>query len=140
MRALVTGLILACVLAGSAQACSCARNPTAAGIRQSASAVFTGTALNSRRVAPGEAVTTFKVTESFKGPAAGAIVRVRHPDGPSAACGIRFATGATHTLAAAATKPRHPLSANLCSVWMFLPQVGLGERLIVDLRDLRGRP
>lgn len=140
VRALLAGILLACVSAGSAQACSCAPNPTAASIRQSSSAIFIGIATGSRRVAPGEAITTFKVIESFKGPAAGATIKVRHPDGSSATCGIQFANGQTHTLAAAATKPRRPLSANLCSVWMFLPQVGLSDRLIGELRALRGRP
>lgn len=139
MRAMLAGILVASLLSGVAQACSCARNPTAASIRQSASAIFTGIALSSRRAAAGEALTTFKVTESFKGPPGGAIIRVRHPDGPSASCGIRFATGQTHTLAAAAT-PQRPLSANLCSVWMFLPHVGLSEKLIGELRVLRGQP
>jgi len=139
MRSVLAGLILASLLSGAAQACSCGPSPTAAAIRQSAGAVFTGIALSSRRAAPGEAITTFKVTESFKGPAAGAMVRVRHPDGSSASCGIRFTTGQSHTLAAAAT-PQRPLSANLCSVWMFLPHVGLSEKLIGELRVLRGQP
>ena len=138
MRVVLAGILVASLLSGAAQACSCAPNPTAASIRQSASAVFTGVVLTSRRAAPGEAVTTFRITESFKGPAAGAIVRVRHPDGSPAACGIRFVTGETHTLAAAAT-PQRTLSANLCSAWMFLPQVGLRDRLIGDLRALRDR-
>jgi len=140
VRAVLAGILFACVLAEGAQACSCAPNPTAAGIRQSSSAVFTGIATSSRRAGPGEAITTFKIIESFKGPAAGAIVQVRHPDGSSAACGVRFATGETHTLAAVATRAQRPLSANLCSVWMFLPQVGLSERLIGELRAMRGRP
>lgn len=139
MRAVLTGMLVASLSSGAAQACSCAPSPTAAAIRQSAGAVFTGIALSSRRAAPGEAITTFKVTESFKGPAAGATVRVRHPDGSSASCGISFATGQSHTLAAAAT-PRGPLSASLCSVWMFLPHVGLSEKLIGELRMLRGAP
>ncbi|MBS0533864.1 MAG: hypothetical protein JSR72_07385 [Proteobacteria bacterium] len=140
MRAMLAGFLVAGLLPGAAQACSCAPNPTAASIRQSASAVFTGVALRSRRVSPGEAVTTFRITESFKGPAAGATVRVQHPDGSSASCGIRFATGETHTLAASAATPQRPLSANLCSVWMFLPHVGLSEKLIGELRALRGQP
>lgn len=140
MRAVLAGFLFASLLSVAAQACSCAPSPTAAAIRQSAGAVFTGIALRSRRAAPGEAITSFKITESFKGPPVGATVRVRHPDGSSASCGIRFATGQTHTLAASAATPRRPLSANLCSVWMFLPHVGLSEKLIGELRVLRDRP
>lgn len=140
MRAMLAGILVASLLSGAAQACSCAPTASAAAIRQSASAVFTGVALRSRRAAAGEAITTFKITESFKGPPAGATVQVRHPDGPSASCGVRFASGQTHTLSAVAAAPQRLLSANLCSVWMFLPHVGLSDKLIGELRALRDRP
>jgi hypothetical protein len=133
------GAILLLATSGAALACSCAPNPTAAGIRQSASAVFTGVAVASRNLPGGRAETTFKITESFKGPAPGETVRVQHGSGPSASCGVTFAVGETHTLAAHAAPSGQRLSTNLCSVWMFLPHVGLSERLISELRALRDR-
>src|SRR5450830_1281210 len=75
MREICVRQVFACALlvvaiaalADPALACSCARNPTAAQILGGATAVFTGTAQQSVLVAPGRLVTTFTVTESFKG-------------------------------------------------------------------------
>ena len=84
-------------------------------------------------------MTTFRVTEGFKGADEGAIVRVRHPSGSSASCGIRFVPGTSYTLAANAAGSKPALSTSLCSAWMFMPQVGLGDELIARMRSLRGR-
>jgi hypothetical protein len=135
-------LTMSLLLAGSvapAFACSCARNPTAESLLQDAVAVFTGTVRDSRPVAPGVSVTTFQVTEGFKGTQTGAIVRVRHPSGSSASCGVRFERGGSYTLAAHQGGSGPALAATLCSTWMFLPQVGLGAELIERMRALRSR-
>ena len=140
IRALV--LVSALFIAGSATpvlACSCARNPTAEGLLQDAAAIFTGVVQDSRSVAPGVSVTTFRVTEAFKGADQGAIVRVRHRSGSSASCGVQFARGTSYTLAAHAGGSEPGLSASLCSTWMFMPQVGLSAELIARMRSLRAR-
>ena len=85
------------------------------------------------------AVTTFKVAESFKGAQPGARVQISHVNGPSATCGVEFKPGETHTLAAYQTTTPALYSANLCSTWMFMPHVGLSERLIGEMRVLRPR-
>jgi len=126
---------------GPAAACSCARNPTAAGILSSAEAVFSATVVDSKTVGKNVSVTTFRVTETFKGPAAGSTVAVRHPSGSSASCGVKFTPGAAYTLAAQrAGNGGAMLTTTLCSTWMFLPHVGLSEGLIKDMRELRGHP
>jgi hypothetical protein len=141
IRALISALFIAASAASatSALACSCARNPTAEGLLRDAAAVFTGVAEESRSVAPGVSVTTFRVTEGFKGASEGAIVRVRHPSGSSASCGVQFAPGTSYTLTAHANGSGAGLSASLCSAWMFMPQVGLGDELIARMRVLRRR-
>jgi hypothetical protein len=136
LRTLVSALFIA-ASATSVLACSCARNPTAEGLLRDSAAVFTGVAQDSRSVAPGISVTTFRVTEGFKGAREGAVVRVRHPSGSSASCGVQFSPGTSYTLAAGGSGAR--LSASLCSAWMFMPQVGLGDELIARMRALRGR-
>ena len=139
VRALVSVLFIVVASATPALACSCARNPTAEGLLQESAAVFSGIAQESRSVAPGVSVTTFRVTEGFKGADQGAIVRVRHRSGSSASCGVQFTRGTSYTLAAHAGGSDPALSASLCSTWMFMPQVGLGDELIVRMRSLRAR-
>ena len=132
-----TSLALA-ALASPALACSCARNPTAQGIVASNVVVFTGVVEKSTTPAGRKmTVTTFKVTESFKGTQAGATMQVSHYSGPSATCGVEFAAGESYTLAAYATDKPDLFSTNLCSTWMFLPHVGLSERLSKEMRALR---
>jgi hypothetical protein len=131
------GLAILLVLASThaVLACSCARNPTASALLESSAAVFTGIAQSSASAGQGASVTTFRVTEAFKGVRAGHIVRVRHRSGSSASCGVNFARGEAHTLAV--SSGRWGYSATLCSAWMFLPQVGLGADLIEQMRALR---
>ena len=135
--AVFLGGFLIIAATGSARACSCGRNPMAAGLLESSAAVFTGVAQSTVAVEPGISMTTFKVTEGFKGVRTGRLVRVRHRSGSSASCGIRFALGEAHTLSAGGGAAG--FSANLCSAWMFLPQVGLGADLIAQMRALRRR-
>ena len=126
--------------AAPALACSCARNPTAAGILSSAAAVFTATVIDTKPIGDNASVTTFRITETFKGPGVGSSVEVRHRSGSSASCGVQFTPGRSYTLAVhhggedAAT-----LTTSLCSTWMFLPQVRLSQGLIDAMRALRGR-
>jgi hypothetical protein len=129
--------------AGPASACSCARDPTAASILASATAVFTATVAETKEVRKNVSVTTFRITESFKGPAAQATVVALHPSGSSASCGVKFVAGQTYTLAAHRTEANEDgatLATSQCSTWMFLPHVGLSEGLIEDLRAIRAKP
>lgn len=130
----VLGLILAWPAAASA--CSCARNPTADGLLASHQAVFTGTVRAVQTIAPGQSVTTFVVSEPFKGVQRGEVVNVYHRSVSSAACGVTFDYGKGYTLAA--TWHDGHLWTSQCSTWMFLPQVGLSRDLISDLRRRRG--
>lgn len=133
-------VVLTSGLTVAAMACSCERNPTAEGLLERAAVVFTGVAQASAAVAPGQAMTTFTVVESFKGSAAGATVRVRHPNGASASCGVKFSPGETYTLAAHRAGSKPDLATSLCSTWMFAPQVGTGAGLIRRMREIRGNP
>ena len=142
MRQVFAGILLlvaTAALTDTAMACSCARNPTAEGILEGAAAVFTGTVQQSVPVGRGGSVTTFTVTESFKGAPAGTTVRVAHPSGSSASCGVKFAPGETHTLSAHRIDRDPGLATTLCSTWMFMPQVGLGTDLIRRMREIQGR-
>jgi hypothetical protein len=121
--------------AGSAVACSCARNPTAEGLVASHAAIFTGTVRAVQTIAPGQLVTTFVVNEPFKGAERGATVNIYHRSGSSAACGVTFDYGNAYTLAASLQGPQ--LWTSRCSTWMFLPQVGISGELISGLRRLR---
>ena len=135
--AIVLGCLVAGALSGSAHACSCARSPTAEGILASAAAVFTGTVRAVGTTAPHQSVTTFVVTEAFKGVRPGEIVDVHHHSGSPAACGVTFEYGRSYTLSAA--MDRGALHASQCSTWMFLPHVGLSRDLIATMRSLRRR-
>ncbi|MDI1344597.1 MAG: hypothetical protein PSV22_10920 [Pseudolabrys sp.] len=135
LKAIAFSAILSLMAIGDGLACSCERNPTAAGILAQSTMVFTGIARSSVVVAPGASATTFEVTEGFKGAEAKAFVVVRHPNGPSASCGVQFETGQSVTLAA--HQSAGGLSTTFCSTWMFLPHVGLRDRLLADMRTLR---
>jgi hypothetical protein len=139
MRNPLSALLLILVsLAGTdaVLACSCARNPTADGLFASHSAIFTGTVRAVQTIAPGQSVTTFVVSEPFKGVQRGQIINIYHRSGSSAACGVTFDYGKGYTLAAAREGPQ--LWTSQCSTWMFLPHVGLSGELITRLRTLRG--
>ncbi len=120
-----------------AEACSCARNPTAEDISARAAVIFTGRVESSTPVDQRIADTVFVVTESFKGPAAGARIRVQNWSGPSASCGAKFEPGSTYTLSAYRSDDGQRLTVNLCSIWMFLPHVRISGPLIARLRELR---
>lgn len=128
------------IASGQAMACSCQRDPTAEGILGSASTVLTGVVEDDKAVAPGQSLTTFRVTESFKGTTRGATVRIKHPSGPSPSCGVTFSPGKVYTLAASQTDAVGELSTSLCLTWMFLPHVGLSKGLIERMREMRERP
>jgi hypothetical protein len=126
---------LLCMASHRAEACSCARNPTAAGILGQAAAVFTGTVQQSTPL-PGEhSATTFRVTESFKGPRAGNTVRVVHRSGSSASCGVKFSAGTRYTIAA--QRDGDDYTTSLCSTWMFGNEAG--DALIREMRALGKR-
>lgn len=138
-RLFAPALFVVVAFSGSAMACSCPRNPTAQGILASAVAVFTGVVEQSVEVAPGQSVTTFRVTESFKDAVPGAAVDVSHSSGSSASCGDNFLAGKVYTLATYKSKTSNMLSTGLCSTWMFLPHVRLSKGLIEELRARRQR-
>lgn len=139
-RLLAPAFLLLAAASSAAMACSCQRDPTAQGILDSADAVFTGVAERSVEIAPGQSVTTFRVTESFKDTRRGATVQVGHSSGSSASCGVKFSVGAAYTLAAHRTDKPPSLATGMCSTWMFLPHVRLSKGLIEEMRALRGRP
>lgn len=138
-RLFAPALLVLVAFSGSALACSCPRDPTAQGILASAAAVFTGVVEQSVEVAPGQSVTTFRVTESFKDAVPGAAVDVSHPSGSSASCGVSFLAGKVYTLAANKGKTQRVLSTGLCSTWMFLPHVRLSKGLIEEMRARKQR-
>jgi hypothetical protein len=129
------GALVASLTPISALACSCARNPTAEGLLASHASIFTGTVRAVQTIAPGQSVTTFVVSEPFKGAQRGEIVNIYHRSGSSAACGVTFDYGGTYTLAASRQGPQ--LWTSQCSTWMFLPHVGISGELITGLRHLR---
>jgi hypothetical protein len=134
--AAVVGILVFPVLAIPASACSCARNPTADGLFASHAAIFTGTVRAVQTIAPGQSVTTFVVSEPFKGARRGETINVYHRSDSSAACGVTFEYGKGYTLAA--SRQGAELWTSQCSTWMFLPHVGLSGELITRLRTLRG--
>ena len=140
MRRLLASILLIAspiMWTDSARACSCVRNPTAQGILDGAAAVFTGVAQTSASAAGGRSITTFRVVEPFKGAAIGASLRVLHPSGSSATCGVKFTPGETYTLAAHHIDSDPGLTTSLCSTWMFGPNVGSGAALIERMRAIR---
>lgn len=145
MRKSVTFALTAVLLLASthlAAACSCSRNPTAKGILASSSVVFTGIARSSEPVIVDDtavsgrnySITQFEVVESFKGAEVGKIISIRYRSGRAASCGVKFVPGTTYTIAA--HKGNLGFSTSLCSTWMFQPQVGLGDKLIKEMRPL----
>lgn len=126
---------LAVVLPARAEACSCARNPTGAGILGQAAAVFTGTVQESTALPGDRSATTFRVTESFKGPPAGNTVRVVHRSGSSASCGVKFSAGKSYTIAA--QRDGADYTTSLCSTWMFGNEGG--DALIREMRAIGKR-
>jgi hypothetical protein len=134
--AAVVGVLVLPAHAIPASACSCARNPTADGLFASHAAIFTGTVRAVQTIAPGQSVTTFVVSEPFKGVSRGDTVNVYHRSDSSAACGVTFDYGKGYTLAA--SRQAADLWTSQCSTWMFLPHVGLSGELITRLRALRG--
>lgn len=117
-------------------ACSCGPVPEADQVLARSDAVFTGVVT---RVVAGrgdETVTTFRVTEAFKGVKVGTTVAVRHRRGPSPSCGVDFERGVPHTLAA--HRDGAGLRTGLCSTWMFLPHIPTSDRLVREMRALRG--
>jgi len=134
----ILALLASSIFSDAPKACSCPRHPTAERMLNGSAAVFTGVAQSSVKAARTRSITTFRVIESFKGLAVSSTVRVLHPSGSSASCGVKFSVGKTYTLAVhhADTKPH--LSTSLCSTWMFTPRVGLGPGLIRRMREIRG--
>jgi hypothetical protein len=136
--AIITTAAIAAILPiDVAYACSCARQPTAEGLLGHSAAVFSGVAQKSMAAKPGYSITTFKVTEPFKGVTDGATVTIYHRSGSSASCGVKFAAGQSYTLAAHSSDGPTGLSTSFCSTWMFKPQVGLSKELIAQMRAIR---
>lgn len=123
--------LLVTASADHAAACSCAFLPAERIMERAA--VFTGVAQASIPAKPGYSITTFRVTEGFKGARAGTTIRILHRSGLSASCGVRFERGASHTLFASAADGT--LSASLCTTWGFRGESG--PALIAKLRALR---
>lgn len=130
--------IVATMAGGATLACSCAPVRSAEHLMERSDAIFTGVAESARTAGPGRTVTTFRVVESFKGVAAGTRVEVSHRSGAPASCGVTFPIGGTSTLTANRDDVGAMLSASSCSTWMFHPNVGSRDRLIGELRALKG--
>jgi hypothetical protein len=118
-----------------ASACSCARNRTADRLLNYSTAVFVGIAQRSITVRPGFLITTFKVTESFKGTKAGATVTVRHRRLSTGSCGINFKDGESYTLAARRSDNSRHLSTSRCSAWM--SNTRFTTKIVTELRAAR---
>lgn len=129
-------VVVAIFLPGGAQACSCAPGVSAERLMADAEVVFTGAAERSNASGPNEGVTTFRVIESFKGTSPGERLQVSHRTGAPASCGLDFADGQTFTLAARRDPATAALVTSVCSTWMFLPQVGMADRLVREMRAL----
>ena len=104
--ALAAGLLAVASLlsATAAQACQCAKTDRSApAIFAAADVLFRGVALKDRATVRDRApliVTTFKVTEAFKGVKKGRTVAIGHRQGGGGACGVTFTTGESHTVKA----------------------------------------
>lgn len=135
-------ILLATVgLTGTASACQCrpTRDLTAAQVLADADVLFTGTAIKSVAGKTGEhssyAVTTFRVTEAFKGAKAGQLIKVGHNSGPTASCGVQFEIGEPHTLGP--TRWKGELGIGLCTALIF--RSSRSNDLIGELRALKRR-
>ena len=100
---------------GGALACSC-KQQSSDGLLTSSAAIFTAVAQASQPATQGEAVTTFRVTAGYKGVTTGQTIMVRHNNGSSASCGVRFTPGETYTMTTYREEIGTTLFANLCSV------------------------
>lgn len=128
-------------LADTASACKCwpTRDLTAVQVLADADVLFTGTAIKSVAGKTGErssyAVTTFRVTEAFKGAKAGQHIEVGHNNGPSSSCGVQFEIGELHTLGP--TRWKGKLGIGLCTALIF--RSSRSDDLIGELRALKRR-
>jgi hypothetical protein len=134
---LVTAAVATILPIDVASACSCVRHPTAQGILNHSAAVFLGVAQISATAKPGYFITTFKVTESFKGTTTGATVTVLHRSQSSTSCGVKFARGESYTLAARRSENSRLLSTSLCSTWMFNTKFKFSTIIVSELRAAR---
>lgn len=98
--------------AGASLACSCLRAESAASHAAMADVVFAGRAIDTRRLGPNEAATSFRVEAALKG-RTGGVVQVGHGL-ESAACGVTFRPG-ERVLVLASRGPRGELRTSLCS-------------------------
>jgi len=140
-----TAIVMAALLASTvaAFACKCASRSdlTGDGILANSDAVFTGVAVKTISVrAVGEerapvSVTTFRVTEAFKGTKIGQTIRIRHHSGASSSCGVKFTRGETRTLSP--SKSETLFHIGRCTAFIFEGEKG--EGLLAQLRAL-GRP
>ena len=115
LAAAVLAVAVSLFAAGSALACSCIAQTSAAEQLQGADVVFRGRVQSSAST-PTEATTTFRVIETIKG-RAGRTVRVRHAR-DSAACGVTFRRGSTVTVVAD-RDPQGALRTSLCALPRF---------------------
>lgn len=120
-----------------ASACSCGRHPTAQGILKYSAAVFLGVAQKSATAKPGYSITTFKVTEAFKGTTTGATVTVLHRRRSTGSCGVKFTRGESYTLAARFSENSRQLSTSRCSTWMFNTKFKFSTKFAAELRAAR---
>jgi hypothetical protein len=139
MRALnLQAILLSCALLISREswACSCAPGHSAEDVLERSEAVFTGVVRAVKRLPSGSSVATFMVVESFKGPFAGSLVRVRFRNAPSVSCGVTFTQGETYTLSASSDDEGRLTTSN-CGTWMFQPNIPSSRTLIRRLREMR---
>ncbi len=128
-------------LADTVSACQCrpTRGLTAVQVLADADVLFTGTAIKSVAGKTGErssyAVTTFRVTEAFKGAKAGQLIKVGHNSGSTASCGVQFEIGEPHTLGP--TRWKGKLGIGLCTALIF--RSSRSDDLIGELRALKRR-
>jgi hypothetical protein len=96
MRPVLAALTAALALsaAGTAWACSCIRQNSAAEHLAGTELAFTGRVLGTRVAADGSAVTRFQVRETLKGRAPARTLAVSH-HAVSATCGLTYKRGAT---------------------------------------------
>ena len=125
--------------ASPALACSCRGKVTADSLLKYSAAVFTGVVYKVRPASSGQSLTTFGIVEAFKGPPAGATIRVLHRSGSTASCGVSFQPGRTYTLSVNMRPGMAEYTTSHCSTWMFNPNVGLRDRLIEGMRAIKRR-
>ncbi len=113
LSAVVLGLAVA-LSAAPVLACDCQRYPSAAAHLADAEVVFVGRAVATVGAARMgvDTATTFQVSETLKGRAAGRVV-VRHPPDVCCICGARFVAGERYLVFARISDGR--LSTNACA-------------------------